>query len=443
MQAVRWIIGLMSHAQTACVRRGGRTAVAVIAAAWVLTAASTVEATQRTLVADLRGAQEVPPVSTGAYGAGRFVVDTTAKTVTYRISFHGLSSAETMAHIHGAAGPGVNAGVRHNLGVGNPKTGVWNYNAADEADILAGRMYVNIHSVNFPGGEIRGQIADFAMFMDGEQENPVIATPAQGWGTFTIDTCANELRYYISHMGLVAPETAAHIHGLSLPGTNSGVLHNLGVGMVKTGTWTYPQAIEEAILSGMTYVNVHSAVNPGGEIRGQIVRTLVPIDGLQEVPATPSAGSGNMFVAFDTTAHQLGYYVRSGGLLAADTAAHIHGFSPPGVNSGVLHNLGVGDPKKGSWTYGAANEANVMNGLTYINIHSAAFPGGEIRGQIVPALAIDCVILGDLNGDGIVDFADLLILLSAWGPCAGCPADLNGDDLVDFSDLLILLGEWT
>lgn len=52
--------------------------------------------------------------------------------------------------------------------------------------------------------------------------------------------------------------------------------------------------------------------------------------------------------------------------------------------------------------------------------------------------------IGDLNGDGVVDVSDLLILMGAWGPCPGkaCPADLNGDGFVDISDLLILFSNW-
>ncbi len=51
--------------------------------------------------------------------------------------------------------------------------------------------------------------------------------------------------------------------------------------------------------------------------------------------------------------------------------------------------------------------------------------------------------VGDLNGDGVVDVSDLLILLGAWGSCSGqCPADLNGDGVVDVSDLLMLLSNW-
>jgi hypothetical protein len=48
----------------------------------------------------------------------------------------------------------------------------------------------------------------------------------------------------------------------------------------------------------------------------------------------------------------------------------------------------------------------------------------------------------DLNGDDVVDGADLLVLLGSWGNCPGCDADLNGDDVVDGADLLILLGAW-
>jgi len=52
-------------------------------------------------------------------------------------------------------------------------------------------------------------------------------------------------------------------------------------------------------------------------------------------------------------------------------------------------------------------------------------------------------VTGDLDGDGLVAFSDLLILLSAWGPCTDCPADLDGDGAVGFSDVLILLSAWS
>ena len=56
-------------------------------------------------------------------------------------------------------------------------------------------------------------------------------------------------------------------------------------------------------------------------------------------------------------------------------------------------------------------------------------------------------LLGDINGDCIVNEADQSALLSNWGPCpplkkGECPADLNGDNVVNTSDLLILFANW-
>ena len=55
----------------------------------------------------------------------------------------------------------------------------------------------------------------------------------------------------------------------------------------------------------------------------------------------------------------------------------------------------------------------------------------------------DASIPGDVNGDGVVNVEDLLLLLAAWGPCEGCPEDINGDGVVNVEDLLTLLGNWT
>ena len=49
---------------------------------------------------------------------------------------------------------------------------------------------------------------------------------------------------------------------------------------------------------------------------------------------------------------------------------------------------------------------------------------------------------GDVDGDGMVGFADVLAVLAAWGPCPDCPEDLDDDDVVDFGDLLIVLAAW-
>ncbi len=331
----------------------------------------------------LDGAQVTTPTGSPAIGGGQFVIDTDANTVQYRIAFTGLAAAETGAHIHGPASPGTNGAVLHPFSVGNPKTGTWNYAEAEEGDILAGKTYVNIHSAAFPGGEVRGQITPLNASLDGAQEVPPVATPGRGWGVFQIDTVAKELHYFIWVDGLTGAETGAHIHGPALHGVNGGVAEPLPAGSPKVGTWTYDVSEEEGIVSGHYYVNIHTTPFPSGEVRGQIVPTVIPIDGRQEVPPVASPGAGLALLSIDRTGDALSYDVRFANLSGAETMAHIHGFAPPGSNAGVLEALSLGNRKLGTWLYGAANEAPLLDGRTYFNIHTTVEPSGEIRGQIV------------------------------------------------------------
>ncbi len=110
------------------------------------------------LNAFLTGSKEVPPDNSTAVGKGYFLLDPADHTLRFDIRFHGLSSQETDAHFHGPADPGQNTDAIFTLPGGSPKTGIWHYDPSLENDILAGRVYVNIHSVNFPEGEIRGWI---------------------------------------------------------------------------------------------------------------------------------------------------------------------------------------------------------------------------------------------------------------------------------------------
>jgi hypothetical protein len=331
--------------------------------------------------------QETPLVASSALGGGRFIIDTDANTVRYWISFGGLSSPEAAAHIHGFAGAGVNAGIVHALPAGNPKIGVWNYNEVDETAILDGRTYANIHSANFPGGEMRGQIVPFNALLGSSQEAPVNASTGSGWAIATIDPVANMLNYHVFYEGLTGAVVASHFHGNANYGTSVGVKVAIpAVASPIIGSVAYLEADEGAIMSGRWYVNLHTAVNPGGEIRGQLVPRVIPMDALQEVPvnaAMASAGFG--LVAIDTAANVLGYDVRVVALSAPENAAHIHGFAQPGNNAGVQMAIAPspGAQKLGTWAYGAANETDVLLGRSYFNVHTTANPGGEIRGQIM------------------------------------------------------------
>lgn len=105
----------------------------------------------------------------------------------------------------------------------------------------------------------------------GQNEVPATGSSATGVGEFVLNTRDNTLTFDIRITNLSSQETGAHIHGPALPGANAGVLFPLPLGSRKTGTWTYDQSVENSILSGQTYVNVHTTNFPSGEIRGQII----------------------------------------------------------------------------------------------------------------------------------------------------------------------------
>jgi hypothetical protein len=116
----------------------------------------------------LLGASETPP--TGVSGAGTLdaTLDTASRTLTYTLTWSGLTGAATMAHFHGPAAPGAAAGVqvsirdKANPGQAAALTSPVNAQAILTADQVAqleqGLWYVNVHSAQFPKGELRGQV---------------------------------------------------------------------------------------------------------------------------------------------------------------------------------------------------------------------------------------------------------------------------------------------
>ena len=117
----------------------------------------------------------------------------------------------------------------------------------------------------------------------------------------------------------------------------------------------------------------------------QIVIGPFPIDGLQPVPPTnsPGLGIGDVTLQLDG---MLDFNISFGGLLANEIASHFHGPAMPGQNAAVVFGLPPGSPKIGSvGPLNAQQQSDLLNGLWYVNIHSSQFPGGEIRGQVVPA----------------------------------------------------------
>jgi hypothetical protein len=98
-----------------------------------------------------------------------------------------------------------------------------------------------------------------------------------------------------------------------------------------------------------------------------------------------SKGTGTAEVTYDTASKMLTWTVTFDGLTGPSTAAHFHGPAAPGTNAGVALLIGNNptSPAKGTATLTDAQAADLMGGRWYVNIHTAANRGGEIRGQVV------------------------------------------------------------
>ena len=131
-----------------------------IAAALLLAAFSTgALAEPVTFKADLTGAQEVPATDSKGTGTAVVTYDPEAKLLKWTVTYSGLSGPATMAHIHGPAEPGKNAGVV--IAFAKPESpieGSATLTDAQAAELTAGKLYVNVHTADHKSGEIRGQL---------------------------------------------------------------------------------------------------------------------------------------------------------------------------------------------------------------------------------------------------------------------------------------------
>lgn len=151
---------------------------------------------------------------------------------------------------------------------------VWELSEDDVADLLAGSLYVNIHSPANPGGEVRGQIANsevvFRFPLEAGQEVPLADSQASGSCTGILAEGHASFALTCSHT--VIDPTASHIHEAA-PGESGGVVFPLGdPASPISAEWEdlTPENVT-ALFEGNLYVNVHSDDFPDGEVRGQIV----------------------------------------------------------------------------------------------------------------------------------------------------------------------------
>jgi len=313
----------------------------------------------------LTGDQQSPPVTTSATGTGAFTL--TDAGLAFSITVEGLEIAS--AHFHNAA-VGANGGVVRAISDdfdGNTASGMWTSTDGQPltneliAELMAGNIYINIHTAANGGGEIRGQVnlssgTGFSIRLTGDQQNPPVTTDASGTGTFTLTDAG--LAFSITVDGLEI--ASAHFHNAAV-GVNGGVVRAISDdfnGNTASGIWTSTDGqpltdeLIAELIAGNIYINIHTAANGGGEIRGQVnlssgsgFSSILTGDQQNPPVITDATGTGT----FTLTDAGFAFTITVEGLEIA--SAHFHN-AAVGINGGVVRAISDdfdGNTASGIW----------------------------------------------------------------------------------------------
>lgn len=289
------------------------------------------------------------------------------------------------------------------------KGGTGKYLIQKKVDLSAATWFnvvsTSDHSVTVPkdgdtgyfrivGGYTGPDVIQMTAYMSGDAEKQATAvtTPAIGVGNFSME--GNNFNYLITYRGLMAAPTASHIHGPFDSQTSGGVMKAfntpIGTNGYIIGTVTLSDTQRDQVLNGLGYANIHTTLYPSGEIRGQVLRTkyVATMTGAGERPnPVTTSGSGSAIV--NVYGNELFYSVNWTDLSGTATAGHIHlpATADQSASPVVFYNsiTGASGSSTGSQVVGQNVLGALADGKAYSNIHTAANPGGEIRGQFAPA----------------------------------------------------------
>lgn len=227
-------------------------------------------------------AEVFPRTNSGATGAGQLTFNLVTGAVTGGVTLTGI--AATLAHIHHAIA-GTNGPVIVDFVRSGADPNRWDAEAGgtlttDQVNaLLAGQLYVNVHSAAFPSGEIRGQIRPQGIVvavagMDGSSVVPPVTTTAVGFAAMTVDEVANTATVHMQTTG-VDDATEAHVHNGASGENATAPLFSLMKDPAAPTHWllegqSVTQADRDALAADRLYVDVHTPAALAGALRGQL-----------------------------------------------------------------------------------------------------------------------------------------------------------------------------
>jgi len=347
----------------------------------------------------LSGAEEVPAVTTNGRGLITLMFNPDRSKLIVTGLLTQLDGTVTAANLHIGNRGEEGAVVLNLLPIisGRKIAGELDVPPGLISQLFADQVYASIRTTAHPDGEIRGQMAaetdlNFKMHFSGDQMVPAVASGGLALGSIHFPVGAGEILFVFGGRGLSGPIIGAAIYN-GQPGSNGTLVGNLAivppgdlvVGVVELDELE-PDFINNA-LAGKYYVMVKTIAFPNGELRSQIsfagyLNSFFNASSYLNIPKNTS------------TAFGLGYTVPNATLDSLTTIVLLNGISPtagyvrrglPDQNGPVVHALTPSaTPGIYQTTYPIqpADLTEFIENRLYPNFTSAAYPDGEIRGQM-------------------------------------------------------------
>ncbi len=362
-------------------------------------------------------------------GSGQVSATLTGTTLVVSGSFSGLTSDLDVdvaggSHLHtGYAGQ--NGSIAFSLaatldsdklgGTWEAENNTFTLTASQVAALKERRLYVNIHTLNYPGGELRGQLLPksdeyFAIIMSGGWEIPAVTTTARG--SLVAELKGDVLHVSGSFSGLSSTadgvdEGAAHIHRAAAGGVGDPAFTMMpvfdpgykgGVFTANNNTFRLTPSQVATLHNRRFYVDLHSILNPSGEIRGQILPMSNlyfqgRLSGINEVQPNASGASGG--IAAELLGDQLVVTGTFSGLnsdfnaaIAGGAHLHVGGADATGGITIPLNTrldtprIGHFDAAANTFTLTEDQVDQLLGGQLYANVHTKNHPSGELRSQV-------------------------------------------------------------
>jgi hypothetical protein len=232
-------------------------------------------------------------------------------------------------------------------------------------------------------------------------EVPPVSGNATGVASATLSKDEQALTVKVAAINTSGAISIGHLHDAPA-GSNGDIVKPLVLtGNTGTVTWTTKDAdkpltpaLVADLKAGKLYVNLHTQGNPGGEVRGQLTTTGAAasalMEGAQEVPAVTTGGTGVALAWLDQAHTSLTVQVSTSGLSGPITMGHVHD-AAAGSNGDVVKPLTFKDGNAIlAWSTTDADKPltpaliqDFLAGKFYVNVHTDANKGGEIRGQLL------------------------------------------------------------